>query len=228
MIPSSGLAPGWYEVVGPWWAAAGPLRDRIAARESAGIRVFPPDPWRALRLTPLDEVRVVILGQDPYHGAGQAEGLAFSVPEGVKLPPRLRNILQEAVGKPVRPTSGSLLPWARSGVLLLNTVLTVEEGQAGAHAKWGWESLTDALVARASADAAPKVFMLWGAHAQAKEPLVDARRHLVLRANHPSPLAARRPPVPFVGCGHFEQASAWLAARGRPVDWTLPGEKPVL
>jgi uracil-DNA glycosylase len=204
------------------------LRDRIAARESAGIRVFPPDPWRALRLTPLDEVRVVILGQDPYHGAGQAEGLAFSVPEGVKLPPSLRNILQEAVGKPVRPTSGSLLPWARSGVLLLNTVLTVEEGQAGAHAKWGWESLTDALVARASADAAPKVFMLWGAHAQAKEPLVDARRHLVLRANHPSPLAARRPPVPFVGCGHFEQASAWLAARGRPVDWTLPGEKPVL
>ncbi len=228
MIPPSGLAPGWDEVVGPWWAAAGPLRDRIAARESAGVRVFPPDPWRALRLTPLDEVRVVILGQDPYHGAGQAEGLAFSVPEGVKLPPSLRNILQEAVGKPVRPTSGSLLPWARSGVLLLNTVLTVEEGQAGAHAKWGWESLTDALVARASADAAPKVFMLWGAHAQAKEPLVDARRHLVLRANHPSPLAARRPPVPFVGCGHFEQASAWLAARGRPVDWTLPGEKPVL
>lgn len=224
MIPPHGLAPGWDSVVLPWWEAASTLRARIADREATGAQVFPPDPWRALRLTPLDEVRVVILGQDPYHGPGQAEGLAFSVPEGVKPPPSLRNILNEVardLGQAL-PRSGHLASWAQAGVLLLNTVLTVEEGQPASHARWGWETLTDALIAHASAHATPKVFMLWGAHAQAKRQAIDVQRHLVLQANHPSPLAARRPPVPFVGCGHFGRAQAWLASQGRAVDWALP------
>ncbi len=230
MIEPGDLAPGWAEVVEPWWQRAAALRERIAARLAAGATVYPADPWRALRRTPLDDVRVVILGQDPYHGPGQAEGLAFSVPIGLPTPPSLRNILAEwsrDLGHAL-PGHGHLGAWAEQGVLLLNTVLTVEDGAPAAHANWGWESLTDALIARASAHAAPKVFLLWGAHAQAKATLVDAERHLVLRANHPSPLAARRPPVPFVGCGHFGQADVWLRARGRPVDWALPPAKQLL
>ena len=222
------LAPGWAEVVSHW--QPGDLFQRLAARQAAGARIYPADPFRALRLTPLDEVRVVILGQDPYHGPGQAEGLAFSVPPGVRTPPSLRNILAEwsrDLGHPM-PNHGHLGAWAARGVLLLNTVLTVEDGEAAAHARWGWETLTDALIQAVAAHPAPKAFLLWGAHAQAKSALIDPHRHLILRANHPSPLSARRSPAPFIGCGHFGQAQAWLAARQRDLDWALPPIDPVL
>lgn len=210
--------PSWQPVVDAWAAQSQPLFDRLAARQAAGATIYPPDPLRALRLTPLDGCRVVILGQDPYHGPGQAEGLAFSVPPGVKPPPSLRNILKEAG---VVSSHGSLLAWAERGVLLLNTVLTVEDGQPASHARWGWESLTDALIRAAAAHAAPKAFLLWGAHAQAKRELMDGARHLMLMANHPSPLSARRPPVPFIGCGHFAAVAAWLHAQGVDWDWSL-------
>jgi len=218
------LATGWQPVVDRFFAGetgralSAFLRERIAA----GAVIYPPRPLRALETTPLDEVHAVILGQDPYHGAGQAEGLAFSVPAGVKPPPSLRNIFKELGGAapgPV-PANGSLLRWAEHGVLLLNAVLTVEDGQAGSHAKRGWEALTDALLAEVAARASPCVYLLWGAYAQAKAGLVasTAQRHgcdaLVLQANHPSPLSASRPPVPFLGCGHFAQAREWLAERG--------------
>lgn len=189
----------------------------LQARLSARATVYPPEPLRALALTPLSEVRVVILGQDPYHGAGQAEGLAFSVAPGVRLPPSLRNIfkeLQRDLGVP--PASGgSLVRWATQGVLLLNTCLTVEAGQPASHARQGWEVLTDALIQRCSDDSAPKVFLLWGAQAQSKAALIDARRHRVLHANHPSPLSARRGSRPFIGCGHFGETGRWLATQGR-------------
>ena len=187
------------------------LRGRLAD----GAVIFPPQPLRALQLTPPDDVRVVILGQDPYHGRGQAEGLAFSVAPGVALPPSLRNIfkeLQRDLGTP-SPTfpqpGGSLVNWATHGVLLLNTCLTVEEAQPASHAGKGWEVLTDAVIKKISDSEKPVVFMLWGAHAQSKRPLIDADRHKVLVANHPSPLSALRLPLPFIGCGHFSQAKAW-------------------
>jgi uracil-DNA glycosylase len=225
---------GWQDLVDGWRAspAGMALEAFLAERRAAGALIYPHEPYRALALTPLAEVKVVILGQDPYHGPGQAEGLAFSVPPALKkLPPSLRNIfkeLQRDLGL-TPPTSGHLGAWAQRGVLLLNTSLTVEDGAPASHAKFrkggGWEALTDALIARAAADPAPKVFMLWGAHAQAKAALIDqaagAGQHLLLQANHPSPLSASRPPVPFIGCGHFSQAAAWLAARGRALDWSL-------
>lgn len=198
----------------------------LAERLAAGATIYPPQPFRALQLTALPEVRVVILGQDPYHGPGQAQGLAFSVSPGLRPPPSLRNIFKElardhAAGvqagacASAGPLSPSLAVWAQQGVLLLNACLTVEDGQPASHAGQGWESLTDALIQAVSAQAQPVVFMLWGAHAQAKEGLIDARRHLVLKANHPSPLSASRPPQPFLGCGHFGQANAWLLEKGR-------------
>ncbi|HEX5805713.1 MAG TPA: uracil-DNA glycosylase [Macromonas sp.] len=198
------------------------LAEALQQRLAQGAVIYPPHPFRALRETPLDAVRVVILGQDPYHGPGQAEGLAFSVPDGVKLPPSLRNIFQELVrdlgAQP--PASGSLLHWARQGVLLLNTSLTVEQGAPASHAKLGWERLTDALIHACSAHLAPKAFLLWGAHAQSKAPLIDTARHLVLSANHPSPLSARRPPQPFIGCGHFGRVNAWLQQKNeKPIAW---------
>jgi len=191
---------------------------------AATATVFPPRPLRALELTPLSEARVVILGQDPYHGAGQAHGLAFSVPENVRMPPSLRNIFLELTSDLglAPPTSGDLSRWARQGVLLLNTVLTVEQGQPASHAGKGWEQFTDLIVAQLARTAAPKAFLLWGAHAQAKAPMIAAagHEHLVLTANHPSPLSARRPPQPFLGCRHFSQVNAFLAARGRgPISW---------
>lgn len=194
----------------------------IRGRLAAGATIYPPRPLRALELTPLHSVRAVILGQDPYHGAGQAEGLAFSVAQGVRLPPSLRNIFVERRASPQEPLPehGSLVEWARRGVLLLNTSLTVEDGRAGSHAKKGWESLTDALIEEVAKTASPCVYLLWGAHAQAKAGRIGeaAIRHgreaLVLQANHPSPLSARRPPAPFLGCGHFVAAREWLAARG--------------
>jgi len=206
-------------VLQPFWASATgqKLARFVQARLQAGAEIYPAQPLRALELTPLSEVSVVILGQDPYHGPGQAEGLAFSVPDGVKLPPSLRNIFQELVrdlGGEL-PVSGSLQGWASQGVLLLNTSLTVEQGAPASHARQGWETLTDALIAACSAHESPKVFLLWGAHAQSKAGLIDGRRHLVLQANHPSPLSARRPPVPFIGCGHFGQALRWLEKNSR-------------
>jgi uracil-DNA glycosylase len=223
VIDPARLAPGWRTCVEAFLASADGERvaHLLEERRRAGAIIYPPQPFTALMLTPFDAVRVVILGQDPYHGAGQAHGLAFSVPPGTKPPPSLRNIfmeLQRDLGCAL-PSDGSLERWARQGVLLLNAVLTVEDGSPGAHARRGWESLTTALLARLAEDETPKVFMLWGAHAQSRRAGLG-EPHLVLEANHPSPLSARRPPVPFLGCGHFSRANTFLAARGRGViDW---------
>lgn len=213
------LAEGWRDAVDGFLASAEGrelanfLRERIAA----GAVIYPPHPLRALELTPLAKVHAVVLGQDPYHGPGQAEGLAFSVAEGVKHPPSLKNIFQEMGCSPL---SGSLANWAREGVLLLNACLTVEDGQPASHARRGWEALTDRLLALVASTASPCAYLLWGAHAQAKATLIErtaaahGREVLILQANHPSPLSARRPPMPFLGCGHFAQAREWLAVRG--------------
>ena len=221
------VGDGWQPLIDAWRASADGQRIEALLKErlAAGAAIYPPDPLRALRLTPLTRATVVIVGQDPYHGPGQAEGLAFSVPAGQKLPPSLRNIfkeLQRDLGQ--QPAMyGHLGEWARCGVLLLNTSLTVEDGAAASHAKKGWESLTDALIAATARDAAPKVFLLWGAHAQAKAPLIEAagNGHLVLQANHPSPLSATRGPVPFIGCGHFSAARDWLKGKGVGLEWSL-------
>jgi uracil-DNA glycosylase len=196
----------------------------LRQRRRDGVRIYPPGPriLAALDATPFDQVKVVILGQDPYHGHGQAHGLCFSVQPGVPMPPSLRNIFKELYcDDPVAmPASGSLLPWAQRGVLLLNAVLTVEDAQPGSHAKKGWELLTDALLTQVASNCSPCAYLLWGAHAQAKASLVEetareqGREALVLRANHPSPLSAARPPVPFLGCGHFRTAREWLGQRG--------------
>ena len=204
------------------------LIEHVDRRVAEGVCVYPADVFRALELTPLAQTRVVIVGQDPYHGDGQAEGLAFSVPPGQPVPPSLRNVMKELSRDLGLPTarSGHLGAWARRGVLLLNTCLTVEAGRPASHARRGWEALTDAVIAGAARDAAPKVFMLWGGLAQAKAGLIDGAcpPHRVLRCNHPSPLAATRPPVPFMGSGHFGEAQRFLRAcrGGEPVfDWSL-------
>ncbi len=218
---------------GPWRDALAPVLDFhsldrldafLAAEARADKVIYPPAPQRlaALDLTPPDAVRVVILGQDPYHGPGQAHGLAFSVQQGVKVPPSLVNIhkeLEADLGLP-RPAHGNLDAWAHQGVLLLNNALTVEAGAAGSHQKRGWEALTDAVVAAVAARPEPTVFMLWGAHAQNKAARIAALAtgpHLVLKAPHPSPLSAY---AGFFGCRHFSQANAFLAAHGRgTIDW---------
>ena len=215
------VAPGWQPLVDGFFAGivGQKLRSFLRERLDAGAVIFPPQPLRALELTPPEDVRVVILGQDPYHGRGQAEGLAFSVAPGVALPPSLRNIfkeLQRDLGTPPPQfpnPGGSLVKWATQGVLLLNTCLTVEEGQPASHAGRGWEVLTDAVIRHVSDGEKSVVFMLWGAHAQSKRALIDIGRHKVLMSNHPSPLSALRPPVPFIGCGHFGEARAWRDAR---------------
>lgn len=200
----------------------------VDARVAAGAVVYPTDPFTALRLTPRSRTRVLILGQDPYHGAGQAEGLAFSVPPGCTPPPSLRNMqaeLQRDLGL-APPGHGSLRAWAAQGVLLLNTTLTVEDGQPGSHAKLGWQSLTSMICQSLCERSDPLVVLLWGAHAQRHWQLACGDRptaHTVLSCNHPSPLSARRPPVPFLGCGHFGQANRALSAAGHPaIDWQLP------
>lgn len=216
------VAPGWQPLVDAFFAEPAGTRLLAFLRErlEAGAVVFPPQPLRALELTPPEDVRVVILGQDPYHGRGQAEGLAFSVAPGVPLPPSLRNIfkeLQRDLGTPPPKfpnPGGSLVQWARHGVLLLNTCLTVEEGQAASHSGKGWEVLTDAVIRHIAEGERDVVFMLWGSHAQSKKALIDVQRHKVLVANHPSPLSALRPPLPFIGCGHFGEAKAWREAHG--------------
>ncbi len=199
----------------------------VDARVASGAAVYPGDVFRALRDTSCQATRLVILGQDPYHGVGQAEGLAFSVPQGQPIPPSLRNIFKEIRrSHPAwpEPSCGHLGSWARSGVLLLNTILTVEEGQPGSHAQCGWESLTDQII-KLLADGPPKVFMLWGVHAQSKAPQIESRypqtKHLILRSHHPSPLSAWRPPTPFIGCGHFEAAQSFLSRQG-PLPWEWP------
>jgi uracil-DNA glycosylase len=200
------------------------LRQFLVDRKAEGARIFPKggEYFRALDLTPLDQVRVVILGQDPYHGEGQAHGLCFSVKPGVRTPPSLVNIYKELgtdLGiKPAR--HGFLEHWAEQGVLLLNSVLTVEMGQAAAHQGKGWELFTDAVIRLVNAKSEPVVFMLWGAYAQRKAAFVDSSRHLVLKAPHPSPLSAHNG---FFGCRHFSQANAFLESKGlKPIDWALP------
>lgn len=223
-----GLNEEWVRLIAHFFAsdAGHGLSAKLTESLAVGAVIYPPEPFRALALTPLKEVRVVILGQDPYHGPGQAEGLAFSVAPGVRVPPSLRNIfkeLQQSLGIPMA-SHGSLVRWAQQGVLLLNTSLTVEAGRPGGHARWGWECLTDALVSAVAQSARPVVFLLWGAHAQAKKALIDAvpgaQKHLVLQANHPSPLSAMRPPLPFLGCGHFKKTNDFFIQAGeKPIDW---------
>lgn len=220
------LPDSWQPALAPVLATR-PLRALggfLSAEEAAGKVIFPPrgSRLRALELTPLDAVKVVILGQDPYHGPGQAHGLSFSVPEGVKPPPSLVNIYKELesdLGLP-RPSHGNLENWARQGVLLLNNALTVEAGQAGSHAGKGWEDFTDAAVAAVAQRDVPTVFLLWGSHAQkkaARVPGLAQGPHLVLKAPHPSPLSAH---AGFFGCRHFSQANAFLEQHGRGViDW---------
>jgi len=200
------------------------LRAFLVAEVASGRGFFPPAAlvFNAFRLTPLDAVRVVILGQDPYHGRGQAMGLCFSVPAGVTPPPSLRNIfieLRSDLGLPV-PAGGDLTPWATRGVLLLNSVLTVSPGVAASHAGRGWEQFTDRVIAELSARREGIVFLLWGRYAQQKGAVVDTVRHHVLTAAHPSPYAAGNG---FFGCRHFSRANALLEADGlMPMDWRLP------
>jgi len=213
------------------------LAQFITSRLASGAIIYPTQPLWALELTPLSQVRVVILGQDPYHGAGQAQGLAFSVSPHTKTPPSLRNIFKEIERDPLLgrlssapKNEASLVPWAKQGVLLLNTVLTVEEAQPASHAGKGWELLTDKIVQTIAKKEAPVVFMLWGKHAQSKIDLIQSVQaeqklkinpHLILTANHPSPLSAARKPYPFIGCGHFSAANEFLVKNGaKPIDWS--------
>lgn len=211
------LADVWTQ---PWFLQ---IKAYLQAEKAAGKILYPPLPlvFNALDSTPLDRVKVVILGQDPYHGSGQAHGLAFSVPKGVRPPPSLKNIfkeLQRDLGLPP-PSGGCLQRWAGEGVLLLNTSLSVEGGQAGSHARIGWDRFTDRVIKTVSDQHRPVVFLLWGAHAQGRRPLIDEGRHLVLETSHPSPLSARRG---FLGCGHFSAANAFLEKNGQaPVTWQV-------
>jgi uracil-DNA glycosylase len=217
----SWLGPLRQEFDQPYMAS---LKRFLQSEREAGKRIFPGGSnwFRALDLTPLDEVKVVILGQDPYHGPGQAHGLCFSVPGGVRPPPSLVNIFKELasdLGIPP-PAHGFLEHWARQGVLLLNSVLTVEMGLAASHRDRGWERFTDTVVQLVNAREQPVVFMLWGSYAQKKAGFVDPSRHLVLKAPHPSPLSAHSG---FLGCRHFSRANAFLESNGiRPIDWALP------
>ena len=223
------IPESWRPVLEPVLATsqARALGGWLSAEEASGKTVYPPRGCRlkALELTPLDSVRVVILGQDPYHGPNQAMGLCFAVPEGVQPPPSLANIYKELesdVGI-AAPAHGDLSAWARQGVLLLNNSLTVEHGKAGSHAGRGWEALTDACVAAVAERAEPSVFILWGSHAKAKAARIPAlqgeTRHCIIRSPHPSPLSAYRG---FFGSKPFSRANAFLEAHGRgTIDWQL-------
>jgi len=200
------------------------LLKSFLVEERQSQTVYPPGKqiFAAFDLTPFDHVRVVILGQDPYHGKGQAHGLCFSVPDGIPAPPSLKNIIKELqsdIGIP-QPKTGNLVSWARQGVLLLNATLTVRVGQAGSHQKRGWETFTDSIIKRLSKQREGIVFLLWGRFAQAKEALVDTTRHHVLKAPHPSPFSAN---YGFFGCRHFSKANGILREQGYPeIDWTIP------
>lgn len=220
------LEPSWLNVLGdefdkPYMVA---LKEFLQAEKKAGKVIYPAAAnwFAALNTTPFDRVKVVILGQDPYHGPGQAHGLCFSVLRGVPPPPSLQNIFKELKSDSgmTIPSHGYLQHWAEQGVLLLNSVLTVEQARAGSHQGRGWETFTDACVAHLNRDREGLVFLLWGSYAQKKGQLIDRSRHCVLEAPHPSPLSAHRG---FLGCRHFSQANDYLEGRGdRPIDWSLP------
>ncbi|MCC7803358.1 uracil-DNA glycosylase, partial [Escherichia coli] len=201
----------------------------VASERQSGVTIYPPqkDVFNAFRFTELGDVKVVILGQDPYHGPGQAHGLAFSVRPGIATPPSLLNMykeLENTIPGFTRPNHGYLESWARQGVLLLNTVLTVRAGQAHSHASLGWETFTDKVISLINQHREGVVFLLWGSHAQKKGAIIDKQRHHVLKAPHPSPLSAHRG---FFGCNHFVLANQWLEQRGEtPIDWmpVLPAE----
>lgn len=196
------------------------LTEKVRTAYLAG-GVYPPPRFvfNALDLCPFENVRVVILGQDPYHGAGQAHGLSFSVPEGVRIPPSLQNIYKEIasdLGKSV-PTSGNLEHWATQGVLLLNATLTVENSKPASHQGWGWETFTDAIIKTVSDNKEHVVFLLWGNYARAKKSLIDETRHLILEAPHPSPFSAH---TGFLGCRHFSKANQYLESHQlKAIDW---------
>ena len=227
MIPR--IDPSWLDVVADELEtpAMQSLRAFLRSEVASGRGYFPPAPlvFNALRLTPFESVRVVILGQDPYHGPGQAMGLSFSVPPGVGAPPSLVNIFSELtadIGLPT-PTTGDLTPWATQGVLLLNSVLTVAPRAPASHAGKGWELFTDRVISELSTRREGIVFLLWGRYAQQKGAIVDTDRHHVLMAAHPSPFSARNG---FFGCRHFSRANAALATTGRPeVNWRLDGSR---
>lgn len=220
------LEPGWREALAgeferPYMAE---LRAFLFEQKAAGKVVYPPGPliFNALNSAALERVKVVIIGQDPYHGPGQAHGLSFSVPPGVRPPPSLRNIFKEIerdLALPI-PQHGCLQHWADQGVMLLNAVLTVEQGLAGSHAKRGWERFTSAVIDVLNTQREHLVFMLWGSYAQKKGQQIDPERHLVLNSVHPSPLSAHRG---FIGNGHFSAANRYLEEHGQePIDWRLP------
>ena len=220
------LEPSWKARIGNWFAREDmqQLSAFLRQRKAAGATVYPPgkDIFAAFDATPFDAVKVVILGQDPYHGPGQAHGLCFSVLPGVAVPPSLLNIYKELQASTgfVRPDHGCLLPWAAQGVLLLNAVLTVEDGKPGSHQGRGWEGFTDHVVEVLNREREGLVFLLWGSHAQKKGAVIDSRRHRVLKAPHPSPLSAHRG---FLGCGHFSSTNQYLANTGQsPIGWSLP------
>ncbi|HRH68257.1 MAG TPA: uracil-DNA glycosylase [Flavobacteriales bacterium] len=218
------IGEGWYEALAAEFQAGYFAQLKAFLMEDqARNTVFPRarDIFAAFNNTPFEQVRVVILGQDPYHGPGQAHGLCFSVPEGIPPPPSLMNIFQE-IGRDLglqRPTTGDLTPWARQGVLLLNATLTVRSGEAGSHQGRGWEQFTDAVIRAVSEKNSGVIFLLWGRYAQQKSVLIDPERHYVLQAPHPSPLSAHRG---FIGCGHFSRVNELLVAQGKPpIDWSL-------
>ena len=220
------LEESWKEALSPEFESPymQQLKAFLVEEKQRGKAIFPrgSEYFRALDLTPLDEVQVVILGQDPYHGFGQAHGLCFSVRPGVRIPPSLVNIYKELETDLGIPPArhGFLESWAKQGVLLLNSVLTVEESQAASHQGKGWERFTDAVIRQVNDECDGVVFMLWGSYAQKKAAFVDTERHLVLKAAHPSPLSAHNG---FLGCRHFSKANAYLAEHGRePIDWALP------
>lgn len=221
------LPEAWQEALAVAWSQpyVAALLTRLAQEQASGAVHFPPASqiFAALAATRPEQVRVVILGQDPYHGPNQAQGLSFSVPRGQVLPPSLRNIFAELSSDLAltKPQHGDLSSWASQGVLLLNSVLTVRAGEAGSHQKLGWEHFTDAIISELNQRTPGLVFMLWGAYAQKKGRLIDRQRHLVLTAAHPSPLSANR--GGWFGCRHFSQANAWLQQQQLPqIDWSLP------
>lgn len=221
------LDPSWYAVLQPQFEAPyfAQLKEFLVA-ERQQYTCYPPGGkiFNAFDTTPFDKVKVVILGQDPYHEPGQAMGLCFSVPQGVQVPPSLVNIIKEInddLGTQIPTTCGDLSGWAEQGVLLLNATLTVRAHQAGSHQRHGWETFTDAAIQALSQQRSGLVFLLWGSYAIAKKSLIDSTKHCVLTAPHPSPLSAYRG---FFGCRHFSQANNYLAAHGQqPIDWTKIG-----